>query len=90
MQIGYDPEKNAWNIRERGLSFDDVASLDGNTAIERQDARKNYGEVCSRTLVSGPANERYIVVYTMRGPAMRVISFRRANERESRSYAKKA
>jgi hypothetical protein len=44
MRLGYDPEKNAWNIRERGLSFDDVAALNWNTAIVRLDTRKDYGE----------------------------------------------
>ena len=44
MKIGYDPTKNAWNIGERGLSFAAVAWLDWNTALERRDTRKDYGE----------------------------------------------
>lgn len=88
MEVGYDPEKNAQNIRERGLSFDDVALLDWNTALERQDARKDYGEVRFQAFVMGPDGKRYIVGYTLRGAVMRVISFRRANDRESRSYGK--
>jgi uncharacterized DUF497 family protein len=89
MELGYDPEKNARNIRERGLSFDDVALLDWSTAIERQDTRKNYGEVRFQACIRGPDNKPYIVVYTVRGARMWVISFRRANTRESRSYGKK-
>lgn len=90
MEIDYDPEKNARNIRERGLSFDDVSLLDWNTATEWQDMRKDYGEVRFQACVEGPDRKPYIVVYTVRGAAMWVISFRRANTRESRSYGKKA
>jgi uncharacterized DUF497 family protein len=89
MELGYDPEKNARNIRERGLSFDDVALLDWSTAIERQDTRKDYGEARFQACVRGPDSKPYIVVYTVRGATMWVISFRRANTRESRSYGKK-
>ena len=40
MRLGYDPQKDAWNTRERGLSFEDVASLDWTTAAVRQDRRR--------------------------------------------------
>jgi hypothetical protein len=36
MRITYDPDKNARNIAERGLSFDDVERLDWNTAFNRE------------------------------------------------------
>ena len=90
MKLGYDPQKNARNVHERGLSFDDVALLDWDTAIERQDRRADYGEDRFQALVNGPDGKPYVVVYTVRGETMWVISFRRANTRESRSYGKKA
>ncbi len=90
MRLGYDPEKNPRNIRERGLSFDDVALLHWDTAIERQDTRADYGEDRFQALVSGPDSKPYVVVYTVRGATMWIISFRRANTRESRSYDQKA
>ncbi len=90
MEIDYDPQKNARNIRERGLSFEDVALLNWDTATERQDTRKDYGEVRFQACVEGPDRKPYIVVYTLRVATMWVISFRRANNRESRSYGKKA
>ena len=40
MRLGYDPQKDAWDTRERGLSFGDVASLDWTTAAIRQDRRR--------------------------------------------------
>jgi uncharacterized DUF497 family protein len=44
MRFGYDPAKNARNILERGLPFDNVARLDWDTAIVRRDTRNAYGE----------------------------------------------
>ena len=90
MEIGYDPQKNAWNIRERGLSFDDAAALDWTTARIRQDRRKDYGEGRFQALIEGPGGKLYVVVFTMRGEVIWIISFRRARDRERRSYGKEA
>jgi uncharacterized DUF497 family protein len=90
MRLGYDPRKNAWNIRERGLSFDDVALLDWNTAVVRQDRRKDYGEDRFQALVEGADRKPYVVVFTMRDETMWIISFRRARERERKSYGEEA
>ncbi len=40
MLIDFDPEKNATNLRERGLSFDQVADFDFDTALVTEDMRK--------------------------------------------------
>ena len=90
MKLGYDPQKNAWNIRERGLSFDDVALLDWTTAAIREDQRKDYGERRFQALVEGDEGKPYVVVFTMRGETMWIISFRRARGRERKNYGKKA
>jgi len=90
MKLGYDPQKNAWNIRERGLPFDDVALLDWNTAAIRQDRRKYYGENRFQALVEGTDGKPYVVVFTMRGEMLWIISFRRARDRERKSYGKEA
>ena len=44
MQIEYDAAKNARNIRERGLSFDQVADFDFEGALFAVDGREDYGE----------------------------------------------
>jgi len=44
MAITFDPEKNAKNIVERGLSFKWVAELDWDTALIIEDTRRDYGE----------------------------------------------
>jgi uncharacterized DUF497 family protein len=90
MLIGYDPQKNAWNIQQRGMSFEDVSVLDWGTAIIRQDKRRDYGEERFQALVEGADGKPYIVVFTMRGETFWIISFRRAHERERKTYAKEA
>ena len=82
MRLGYDPNKNAWNIQERGLSFEDVALLDWTTAMVRQDRRQDYGEDRFQALVEGADGRPHVVVFALRGEILWVISFRRAHERE--------
>ena len=88
MRIGYDPAKNARNIAERGLSFDDVINLDWNTAFIVRDDRRDYGEGRYRAL--GKIEDKlYAVVFTIRPDELHVISFRRANRREENLYVQR-
>jgi uncharacterized DUF497 family protein len=87
MRITFDPAKNARNIQERALPFDLVAQLDWETAVSVEDTRKDYGE--RRLRVLALLGERlHAAVITMRGDAVHVISFRKANEKEVRRYEK--
>ncbi|MEQ1838609.1 MAG: BrnT family toxin [Candidatus Nitrotoga sp.] len=85
MKITFDPKKNADNIRERQLSFDEVSKLEWSSAVILEDVRKDYGE--RRFRVFGYVDERlYAVVFTPRQGAVHVISFRKANSREVKRY----
>lgn len=85
MKITFDPKKNADNIRERKLSFDEVSKLEWSSAVILEDVRKDYGE--RRFRVFGYVDERlYAVVFTPRQGAVHVISFRKANSREVKRY----
>ncbi len=86
MKLGYDPTKNERNIRERSLSFEQVADLNWPTAIIRPDRRKDYGEDRYQALIEGFDGKLYVVVFTMRPDVLWIISFRRARERERGSY----
>jgi uncharacterized protein len=87
MDIGYDPAKNARNIAERGLSFDEVANFDWTTTFIVRDDRRNYGEGRYRAL--GRIDDKlYAVVFTIRPEELHVISFRRANRREEALYVR--
>jgi len=89
MKLEFDPAKNARNIRERGISFERFADMDLNTAIAVEDARSHYGE--RRVRLFGMIEDRlHVGVITYRGEKVRVISLRRANQREERTYAKES
>ena len=86
--IGYDVEKDAENQRQRGLPFAAAEFLFDGPFVEEEDARGDYGE--SRFIATGPialfGNRIFVVVYTWRSGVRRIISFRKANDREVRRY----
>ncbi|MDA8093396.1 MAG: BrnT family toxin [Betaproteobacteria bacterium] len=85
MQIEFDQAKNEKNIRERGFSFERVADFDFGTAVFAVDTRRDYGEVRYRAL--GLLDDRvYALVFVEIPEGIRVISFRKANQREVRRY----
>jgi len=85
MDITYDATKNSKNIAERGLSFDMAAQFDFSTAIIHADTRKDYGE--TRYIGIGRIGQRlHVVVFTETETGVRVISLRKANEREIEAY----
>ena len=87
MKIDFDPIKNEKNIRERGLSFERVAEVDLNTALVFPDTRKAYGE--TRYIALCYLERRlHVLCFRETETGIRVISFRKANEREATRYGK--
>ena len=87
MKIEYDPAKNEWNIKERGLSFDLADNLDWDTALVTEDIRNEYPErrFVAAALLFG---RLHILCFTPIHGGIRVISFRKANKREVKLYEK--
>ena len=81
MTVEFDPAKRRDTLAHRGLDMADAGQVfDGNT-LTVEDDRKDYGE--TRYITVGFLDERMVVVvWTPRGKAKRVISIRKANERE--------
>ena len=85
MHIEFDPAKNEANIRNRGLSFEMVNDFDFETALIWRDCRKTYPEV--RFSALGLLDGRlHSVVFAEVTKGIRVISFRKANQREVTRY----
>lgn len=86
--IEYDVEKDAQNLRLRNLPFAAAEFLFDGPFVEEEDKRDSYGE--SRFIATGPIalldGRIFIVVYTWRSGVRRIISFRKANDREIRKY----
>jgi len=81
----WDEEKRATNVRNHGIDFAAAQDFDWETALEFEDRRRDYGE---RRLISyGKIGSRlYVMVWTARQEAVRIISLRKANTREITRY----
>ncbi|MFH6565850.1 MULTISPECIES: BrnT family toxin [Pseudomonas] len=86
MQITYDITKRNKTLIERGLDFADAKAVFAGHHFTAEDLRQDYGEV--RLISIGLIQERMVVlVWTPRGEDRRIISMRKANEREQVLYA---
>ena len=87
--ITYDQVKNQKDLDERGLNFDRVSELDWHNAWIYEDERNDYDE--ERYIAYGMLEERlHFVCFTETEQGIRVISFRKANNREVIRYEQKA
>lgn len=88
MSSEFDPDKDAANRAKHGLMLELGAEIFDRDFIEEEDARFDYLE--TRFVAIGPVaslNDRLCaVVYTWRGTERRLISFRKANDKEVRKY----
>lgn len=87
VHISFDPAKNERNIRERGLSFYLAAEFEFETALVGVDVRREYNE--TRYVAIGLLRDRlHVLWFAETTEGIRVISFRKANDREVKRYAK--
>ncbi|SFB96875.1 hypothetical protein SAMN05216321_102336 [Cupriavidus sp. OV038] len=87
--IEFDAAKDLVNRFKHGVSLEVAVMLDLDAAQVVIDTPYDYNE--ARTIAVGPIGQRiYVMVYTMRGNVMRVISLRKANRREVLNYVDKA
>lgn len=87
MQIEFDANKRDWTFVERGLEFGRAAEVFERRHLTLTDNRRPYGE--DRFITTGWLDGRIVmVVWTQRGHKRRIISMRKANEREIAYYAR--
>jgi uncharacterized DUF497 family protein len=87
MKIEFDPAKSERDTRERGLPFELVEQFDWDSAVFSEDARFAYPE--ARFIALGFLGARpHVVCFTPVPGGIRVMSFRKANDREVRRYEK--
>lgn len=86
MNFEFDNAKNAANLHKHGIDLRDAAYvfLDLHK-LDLPDLRKDYGEE-RRIRVGRVENRVWVVVYTQRADAIRLISARKANDREQNRY----
>lgn len=87
MRFEFDPTKAASNVRKHGVSFADAEALfEDPLAVHTTDPDAE-GEERFVAIGLGGAGEVLVVVYVLRGAAIRLISVRRATKREVKAYA---
>lgn len=85
MRITFDAFKRDKTLIERRLDFARAREVFEGLTVTLPDQRQDYGE--ARFITAGWLDERIvIVVWTPRGLARRIISMRKANEREIARY----
>ena len=85
MTVEFDEAKRAKTLEERGLDMARAGEVFDGDTLTVEDARIDYGE--TRYITVGFLDERMVVlVWTQRGDIYRIISMRKANDREKAVY----
>jgi uncharacterized DUF497 family protein len=87
MKVEFDKSKRDKTLTERGLDFEFAGEVFDGVHLTARDTRKTYEEI--RFISVGHLAGRLVVlVWTPRGDVRRIISMRKANEREKAFYAR--
>jgi uncharacterized protein len=85
MELSFDETKRQRTLSERGLDFAQAEELFSGLEFTFPDDRNDYGEERYNTF--GLLGDRLVVVvWTIRDDTRRIISMRKANEREKARY----
>ena len=85
MNVEFDPGMRVMTLAERGLDMARAAEIFERSTLSFIDDREDYGEL--RHITVGFLDERMVVaVWTQRLNTRRIISLRKANDREQQAY----
>ena len=86
MNIEYQAAKREDTLAKRNLDMARAAEIFDGSTLTVVDDRNDYGE--TRLITIGFLDARMVVmIWTQRGSARRIISLRKANEREQKTYS---
>lgn len=89
MAYDWNPVKAETNLAKHGVAFNAMADFEWNTARVQADTRAHYGEI--RLTAKGMiGDDLFVLVFTIRRNLIWIISLRRANRKEVRSYVSEA
>ncbi|WP_310159817.1 BrnT family toxin [Bosea sp. BE125] len=87
MAIEFDPPKRDWTLANRGLDFARCDEVFAGRHVTAEDLREDYGE--HRFISAGHLDGRLVVVvWTPCEGGRRIISMRKANDREKTRYSR--
>ena len=87
MIFEWNEAKRLANLKKHGVDFDDAVEFDWEKALTTPDLRVDYGEPRFNALAEF-RGRIHAIAYALRGAKHRLISFRRASNREARRYEK--
>ena len=88
MEITWDEEKRRLNVQKHGLDFRDSVHVFEGPTVTFYDERYDYGE--DRYITLGLFGDVIVFIgHTYRDESIRVISMRKAIDKERRIYEKK-
>jgi uncharacterized DUF497 family protein len=85
MLFEWDEGKNQRTRKERGFGFEYASRIFLGPTLERQDDRREYGEIRIQA-IGEVSDDILFVVYTDRGDARHIISARLANRKERKAW----
>jgi uncharacterized DUF497 family protein len=89
MRYEWNEDKSLANRITHGIGFDAIAKFEWETALEFIDDREDYGEL--REVAIGFIGVRlHYLIFTRSGDVIRVISLRRATNKEKRRYVEES
>lgn len=86
MRFQYDPAKAAGNLKKHGISFADAEGVFYDPLAIHQLDPDSESEERFVAVGEGSAGTLLVVVYTLRGEEIRLISARRATRHEVKDY----
>jgi uncharacterized protein len=86
MVFQFDPPKAAMNFRKHGISFADAEGVFYDPFALHRPEPDAEGEERFVAIGLGSAGQNLVVVYTLRGEDIRLISARMALPKERRAY----
>ena len=86
MDFEFDPAKAAGNLRKHDVSFADAEGVFMDPLAMHRIDPDAEGEERLLAIGRGSAGHLLVVVYTLRGDSIRLISARRASAAEIRAY----
>lgn len=86
MDFEFDPAKAAGNLRTHGVSFSDAEGVFMDPLAMHRIDPDAEGEERFVATGRGSTSHILVVVYTLRGESIRLISVRRATPAENRTY----
>jgi uncharacterized protein len=85
VEFEFDDTKNTANRAKHGVDFAEAYRFNWAGSVTVEDTRRPYGE--PRFVTYGEIDGRvHVLVFTVRAEIIRVISLRKANDREIASY----